>query len=90
MQTIHLLVKGKVQGVFFRATAKKVADRLNLTGWIRNTDEGHVEAVVSGPEEDLLQFIQWCRRGPDKSFVEHLDFEYLEVKEFTDFSVIRG
>ena len=90
MPTVHLIVEGKVQGVFFRVTAKKVADRLNLTGWIRNTDEGNVEAVVSGPEQKLSEFIQWCRMGPEKALVNKLDFEYIEGKEFEAFIVVRG
>ena len=50
MPTIHILVKGKVQGVFYRATAKEMADRYGITGWVRNTEEGNVELMASGKE----------------------------------------
>ena len=45
MPTIHLLIKGTVQGVYYRASAKEVADRLHLSGWVKNTREGHVEVL---------------------------------------------
>jgi len=70
MPTIHLLIKGKVQGVYYRASAKEVADRLHVTGWIRNTREGHVEVLASGSEEDVRRFITWCKRGPERAVVE--------------------
>ncbi len=70
MPTIHLLIKGKVQGVFYRATSKKIADKLNLTGWIKNTINDNVEATVTGDQEQLQQFINWCKNGPEKAKVE--------------------
>ncbi len=48
--TVHLLIKGKVQGVFYRDTAKTTAKQLGVTGWVRNTPDGHVEALVTGGE----------------------------------------
>ena len=70
MPTIHLLIKGKVQGVFYRATAKKVADKLKLTGWIKNTKDDNVEATITGDEDKLQEFIKWSKTGPDKAKVE--------------------
>ena len=69
MPTVHILIKGKVQGVFYRASAKEAADRCHIAGWIRNTREGHVEALASGHEEDLNRFIAWCRKGPEQAVV---------------------
>jgi len=89
MQTIRLLIKGKVQGVFFRATAKKVADSLELKGWIRNTASGDVEAVVTGMEEQLQQFTEWCRKGPENAEVSSLDVSETPLEDFSDFIVIR-
>ena len=92
MPTIHLLIKGKVQGVFYRASAKEVADRLHLTGWVKNTREGHVEALASGPEEDLRLFVEWCKKGPERAVVS----EVMIVSDATvqapsaGFSIIRG
>ena len=69
MPTVHLLIKGKVQGVFYRATAKTIAKENRITGWIKNTKEGDVEAVVSCTKEQLEKFVAWCRLGPNRSVV---------------------
>jgi len=72
MPTVHLLIKGKVQGVFYRASAKTAAERLHITGWVKNTPEGHVEALASGEEGDLRQFVEWCRKGPAEAVVSEV------------------
>ena len=69
MKTIHLLIKGKVQGVFYRASAKKVAKELLLNGWVKNTDDGNVESIVSGESEAVDEFIEWCKKGPELAAV---------------------
>jgi acylphosphatase len=90
MPTVHLLIKGKVQGVFYRATARDMAEELGIKGWVRNTEEGHVEAVASGPQEKLDQFIQWCRKGPSQAVVTDVIFTPAEEENFREFKVIRG
>ena len=90
MQTVHLLIKGKVQGVFYRASAKEEADRLKITGWIKNTTEGHVEAVASGTQEAIDQFTAWCKKGPRRAAVTTVDIKPLPEEKFDQFSVIRG
>lgn len=89
MQTVHILIEGEVQGVFYRATAKKIADRLAVTGWIQNIPGGNVEAVVSGSEEHLKQFIDWCREGPPLSKVNDVIISYQKETVFEDFSILR-
>ena len=89
MPTIHLLVKGNVQGVFYRATAKKVADKLKLTGWIKNTKEGDVEITATGSEDQLNEFIKWCKKGPEKAEVEDVIIRDEPEKYFTEFEIIR-
>ncbi len=90
MPTIHLLIKGKVQGVFYRATSKKIADKLNLTGWIKNTINNNVEATVTGDEERLQQFINWCKNGPEKAEVEDVVMTKKPETPFIDFEIVRG
>ncbi len=90
MPTKHLLIKGKVQGVFYRATAKEIAEKLGLTGWVRNTDEGHVEAVISGPAGAVQQFVEWCWQGPRRAAVTAVDAVDFPEESFTGFTVIRG
>ena len=69
LTTKHIVVKGKVQGVFFRKNAKQKADELNITGWVRNTDEGNVEMLAQGTEDAIKQFIEWCKEGSPKAEV---------------------
>jgi acylphosphatase len=90
MPTVHLLIKGKVQGVFYRASAREVALTLDLKGWIKNTREGHVEAIVSGSEKALQQFIEWCKMGPDKAKVISINTTSIKEEKFDEFKVIRG
>jgi acylphosphatase len=89
MPTIHLLIKGKVQGVFYRASAKATAEKLNLTGWVKNTQDVHVEALVTGEEEALQQFITWCRKGPTGAVVTEVVASPAPDSFFTGFSVMR-
>jgi acylphosphatase len=82
-------VKGKVQGVFYRATAKEMADRYGITGWVRNTEEGNVELMASGKEEDLQRFVDWCRKGPKRALVENVFVATEAESSFTEFTVLR-
>jgi acylphosphatase len=61
---VHLRVSGYVQGVGFRYTARRQAERLGLTGWVRNAADGTVEAEVQGPTEEVQSFVVWISRGP--------------------------
>ena len=56
----HVFFDGIVQGVFFRANTKRCADNLGLTGWVRNTHDGRVEAVFEGEEKTVNDAIEWC------------------------------
>ncbi len=89
MPTTHLLIKGKVQGVFYRATAKKFANKLDLSGWIKNTDEGSVEAMVTGAEEQLQEFINWCKIGPEIAHVEGVIVSRQRETPFPNFEIVR-
>ncbi len=71
--TKHIIVKGKVQGVFFRKNAKQKADELNITGWVRNTDNGNVEILAQGAEDSIAQFIDWCKDGSAKAAVSDVE-----------------
>lgn len=67
---IHVFISGRVQGVFFRAHTAEKARQLGLVGWVRNTDDGRVEAVFEGPKEKVEEMIKWCWQGPPSSKVE--------------------
>jgi acylphosphatase len=87
MATVHLLIKGKVQGVFYRDTAKATARQLGVTGWVRNTPEGHVETIVTGSEENLSRFIEWARKGPGRAVVTDVIRTDREHEHFNDFTI---
>ena len=70
---VHVLIFGRVQGVWFRASTKQKADQLGLTGWVRNTDDGNVEAVFEGVEEIVNEMLEWCHKGPPLSKVEKVE-----------------
>jgi acylphosphatase len=89
MATLHIIVKGKVQGVFFRATAKEVADTCGVKGWVRNTKEGDVEIMASGTEHNLQAFVDWCRKGPRKAVVSDVFITTEKESDFGEFKVMR-
>jgi acylphosphatase len=89
MPTVHLLIKGIVQGVFYRASAKDIAEELQLTGWVKNTVEGDVEAVATGTDEQLQQFINWCKQGPPKAVVTDVKITLQNEEAFDKFKVVR-
>lgn len=89
MATLHIIVKGKVQGVYFRATAKEMADTCEVKGWVRNTKEGDVEIMVSGREQDLQNFINWCRKGPRNAVVSDVFITTKDETHFGEFKVLR-
>jgi len=87
MKRIHLLIHGRVHGVFFRYNAQKRARALGIVGWVKNIEEG-VELVAQGEDRDVGMLVDYCRRGPLLSRVE--DIEITEEKpadEFHDFEI---
>ena len=64
MKRIRAVVQGRVQGVFFRAHTQEEAQRLGLTGWVRNRPDGSVETVAEGEGERVEQLISWLHQGP--------------------------
>ncbi len=78
---LHFLVQGRVQGVGFRWFVHREASELRLSGWVRNTEEGDVEIVVSGTAEDIADLRASLRRGPRGSRVDRLIEHYLDEKE---------
>jgi len=69
---VHLVVVGRVQGVAFRARAAAEAHRLGVSGWVRNRNDGTVEATAEGSPESVKAFVAWCRHGPPLAEVDEL------------------
>ncbi len=72
-KTVRLMIYGRVQNVFYRATARTEAERRGLAGWVRNRRGGEVEAVVSGRTKEVDSFIRWTRQGPAAARVERVE-----------------
>jgi len=88
-QRVHLLVSGKVQGVFFRQALKVVAKKNNVLGWVRNLKDGHVEAILEGDNKSINSVIEWTRIGSANSRVDDIEVSNEEFKnEFSTFDVL--
>ena len=85
MQRYKITVTGKVQGVFFRQTAKEVADRLSLTGFARNEPDGSVHIEVEGEKAALQDFLEWCRKGPKAATVSAVRYTEGPIAGFIGF-----
>ena len=85
---VHIIVEGRVQGVFFRDYTREEAQKLGLTGWVRNQRDGTVEAVVEGDASRIEQMIQWFHRGSPMSAVTRVTVtEEKSVGENTAFEI---
>jgi acylphosphatase len=82
-------VSGVVQGVFFRASAKEVADQLGVKGFVRNEPNGEVYIEAEAEEETLKRFVEWCHQGPPRSRVATVDIAERTQTGAVDFKIIR-
>ncbi len=88
MVRAHIFVSGRVQGVFFRSTAKEWAGELGVKGWIRNLYDGRVEAVIEGEKEMVEEMIELLKKGPPLALVENVEIHMEEYRnEFKDFRI---
>ena len=89
MKQAHVFISGNVQGVGYRQFIKQNARKLGLTGWVRNTEDGGVEAVFQGEEDMVTVMIEQCKKGSMLSDVEHVGFEWEESEEtFEEFKTV--
>jgi len=84
---VHIIIQGKVQGVFFRVFTKDKAKELELNGFVRNKLDGTVEVVAEGYKDQLQKLVDWCHIGPDLSIVETVQSDWqpysAQFEEFT-------
>jgi acylphosphatase len=83
----HVVVHGHVQGVFFRDTVRRLAERHDVAGWVRNTWDGAVEAVFEGEDDAVERLVQFCREGPRGAVVERVDVDDEQPEGLTEFRV---
>jgi acylphosphatase len=89
LKQVHLLVRGRVQGVYFRASTQREARRLGLTGWVKNRPDGFVEIFAEGEEDGLKDIIAWANHGPTAARVERVDVRWRSFTgEYSDFRIV--
>ena len=74
--SVRLIVRGKVQGVYFRFNMQQVATKNFVVGWVRNLPDGNVEALLEGNKEDVNQVVQWSKIGPENARVDEVKMDY--------------
>jgi len=84
---INILISGAVQGVFFRAHARKKSDELGVAGFVMNQLDGKVYIEAEGKAEALDQLIDWCKEGPDSAEVSSVEIKEGKVVNFPDFQI---
>ena len=88
MYQAQLIISGKVQGVFYRASCQEVAQRLGLAGWARNLSTGQVEVLAQGEKEKIEKLIEWCKKGPPGAKIAKIDTNWQNIKEsLSDFEI---
>jgi len=88
MSRLHVWVRGRVQGVFFRDSTRQAAERLGLRGWVRNLPDGRVEAVFQGDEAACGKALEFVRSGPPSARVDEVDTRWEDDEEdFRDFRI---
>jgi acylphosphatase len=85
---IHLVIRGQVQGVYFRASAQREARQLGLTGWVRNRPDGAVEIIAEGEEDQVKDLLNWSQRGPATARVDMVETRWRSYTgEFAEFKI---
>lgn len=89
LKQLHLLVRGRVQGVYFRASTQREARRLGLTGWVKNRSDGSVEILAEGEETSIRELYSWAQKGPSAARVDRVDTRWRSFTgDFADFRVM--
>lgn len=83
----HVYVSGRVQGVYYRASTRDAAREEGVDGWVRNLDDGRVEATFEGPESSVEAMIEWCHTGSRAADVDDVDVTYEEPEGLDGFEV---
>jgi acylphosphatase len=84
----HAIISGRVQGVFYRMETQRAADRIGVTGWVKNRPEGTVEAVFEGAKNQVEAILKWCWDGPRLASVDNIDVTWEAFTgEYTHFDV---
>lgn len=89
LQTIEIIVTGKVQGVFYRQRTKEIALSIGIKGTVRNLPNGSVQIVATGTKEQVDSLLEWCKQGLPKANVTSVNTVAVSLELFNDFSIDR-
>lgn len=89
MKHLHIIVKGKVQGVHYRAATKAVADQLGIRGTVKNEADGSVFIEAEGEPVMLEMFLEWCHEGPEHATVSSIETNEGQLKNYRNFEVLK-
>ena len=89
MRSVKIIVRGRVQGVFYRASTKQKARELGVNGTVKNQSDGSVIIEATGNENAVNSLISWCKQGPELARVRSVEVEDTQLPYFTDFNVVR-
>ena len=85
---VHVIITGRVQGVCFRMETKREANKFDVSGWVRNKNDGTVEALFEGEKKDVNSLVDWCYQGPLGASVQDVNIKLCNYKgEFQDFTI---
>jgi len=87
MKTLRIYITGTVQGVFFRKYIKEKADELNIRGFVRNLEDGRVEVIAEGRDENVNKMIELCKQGSPHSDVKNIETQELKHQGFKEFKI---
>ncbi|MEO8799670.1 MAG: acylphosphatase [Polyangiaceae bacterium] len=86
---VQLIVRGRVTGVYFRASAQREAKRLGITGWVRNRNDGSIEIMAEGDEDVIKELVSWSHHGPTAARVDGVDVRWRGYSgEFSGFAIM--
>ena len=89
MKRVRILISGRVQGVFYRVSAREKAIALELSGWVRNLENGMVMVEAQGQPEKVEELIHWCRKGPEQAEVTEIESSFIPIRDENRFRILR-
>jgi acylphosphatase len=89
LETLSIIVTGKVQGVYYRQSTKRKATTIGIVGTVQNLPNGDVKIIATGEKQQLEGFIEWCKKGPTQAKVVQLTIEPILLQPFKGFEIIR-
>ncbi len=89
LKHLNIYIKGRVQGVWFRASAQRKARELGIKGIVKNLPDGRVYVEAEGTDEQLRAFAEWCKQGPELARVDSIDIAEGPLKNYREFEIVR-